>query len=162
APARIPRRPPRPDAPARDAPPSRPGLVRPRTERPHRAHGTARRARYARAPAVRLEEMRGSCPRGLGQDVGELIVDSVGIVGFGQAQALAHAKNVRVDSNGLLPEGIPEEHVGRLETDARQRGERHTVARYLAVVVGHERLGHPDDRARLGAIEPGRANLWLQ
>src|SRR5438876_1047763 len=59
-------------------------------------------------------------------------------------------------------DGVAEQHVGGLEADTGQRGERGAVAWDFAAVLGDQSVGHPDDGARLGAIKAGRPDLQLE
>jgi hypothetical protein len=70
---------------------------------------------------------------------------------------------VRVDDDALVDaEGVAEDHVGRLATDAWQRDELGHRAGNLAAVLLDEGLGHAPQGARLVAVEAGRPDVLLE
>ena len=67
-----------------------------------------------------------------------------------------------IDGKPRHAERVPEHHVGRLASDARQCDERLHRARHLAA-MGLDDFGrHAQERARLRTKEPGRLDLRLE
>src|SRR5438093_9517509 len=133
-----------------------PGLIGPGTERADRAD----RARWlpcrAGAAPVSRQEVGRQGPLPPGQDVDQLVVDLVGILGAREPQTLGDAEDVGVHGDRLLVEGVTEDDVGRLEADTRQRRQLVPRPRHRAAVALDQRPRHADERARLGAVEARR------
>jgi len=69
---------------------------------------------------------------------------------------------VGVDRDRLFSERVAQDHVRRLEPDARKGRQRLPRSRHLTAVLVDERFRHADDRAGLGAVEARGADLLLQ
>src|SRR5262245_26868106 len=94
-------------------------LAGPRAQRAHGTDGTRGLSRQTRTPAMSLHEVAGAGPLRAGQDLDELVVNPVGVVGAGEPQTLGDAKHVRVHGNRRLAEGVAQHDVSRLEPDPR-------------------------------------------
>src|SRR5262245_28901658 len=94
-------------------------LARPRAQRPHGTDGTRGLSRQTCTPTMSLQEVAGAGPLRAGQDLDELVVNPVRIVGAGEPQTLGDAKHVRVHGDRRLAEGVAQHDVGRLEPDTR-------------------------------------------
>ena len=101
-------------------------------------------------------------PTRLRDHLGELVVNSLRIVGAGETEALGHAEDVSVDGDRGLVERVAEHDVGSLQSDTGECDERITGSGNLAPVAIDKRLRHPEHRLRLRAEEAGRLDLALE
>ncbi len=111
--------------------------------RAHRADGADRAGRFtglAGSPAVRLNQMTEARPTRLRDHLGELVVNSLRIVGAGETEALGHAEDVSVDGDRGLVERVAEHDVGSLQSDTGECDERITGSGNLAPVAIDKRL----------------------
>src|SRR5437870_3892139 len=102
---------------------------------------------------MRLDQMTEARPTRLRDHLGELIVNTLRIVGAGETEALGHPEDVSVDRDRGLVERVTEHDVGGLQSDTGERDERVTGCGNLAPVAIDERLRHPEHRLRLRAEE---------
>ena len=96
-----------------------------------------------------------------GEERPDLVLDGDRVRLLGPAQPAGDAPEVGVDRDPRDTEGVAEDDVGGLATDARQLDEVLEAARDLSPVVRDEGLPETDDGARLGAVEAGRSQDLL-
>src|SRR5665213_1473486 len=80
----------------------------------------AERRWLADAAAMEDEGVGRARPARLGHRVAELLLDDDGVVAFGDADAIGHAKHVPIDRKSGDAERVAEHDVGGLPADARQ------------------------------------------
>ena len=88
--------------------------------------------------------------KGLRHNFLELQFDLERILARGEAGAVAHTKDVRVDREGFLTESGVEHDVRRLPSDTRQLLELFAGSRNLAGMIADQGFGQGDDVLRLG------------
>src|SRR5436853_6905707 len=138
------------------------GFVGPGTQRADRANRARRLSCRAGAAPVRRQEVGRQRPLPPGEHIDELVMDLVGVLGAREPEALGDPEDVGVHGDRRLVEGVTEDDIGRLEADARQRGQRLPCPRLRAPVALAERPCHADERARLGAVEARRVDQALE
>lgn len=84
----------------------------------------------------------------------QLLLDSQGVGSDCQARPVRHAKHMGVHGHCWLTKKDIEHHIGRLAPYSRQRFERVTVLRHLAIVLLQQLLAEQPNVLGLGAVQP--------
>ncbi len=90
-----------------------------------------------------------------GEELHQVVLDFDRIGVLGQAESAAEAADVGIDDHAGDVEGIAEDDVGGLATDAGELGEGFEGGGHLALMFFHQGLGAGDDVLRLVVIEAG-------
>src|SRR5262249_17905877 len=112
--------------------------------------------------SMRDEEMGGFGPLRAGNDLAELIVHGIRIVGSGQAEALRNAEDVSVDREGRNAKRVAQHDVGGLAPHPWKRGQLFQRLRDLSPMPFDERPAHADHRASLRLEESRGVNFALE
>src|ERR1051325_8123780 len=95
----------------------------------------AERRRRTDAPSMQDERVRRAGPALLRQRATQLLLDSHGVVAFGDADPVRDAEDVTVDGQARHAERMAEDDVRGLAADARQLDERVHAGRHRAAML---------------------------
>ena len=118
--------------------------------------------RLADIAAVQDQPVMGMDAERRGRRLVQLEFDRQHRLALGQPGAVADAEDMRVDREGLLPEGGVEHHIGGLAPDPRQALERGAILGHFAAIVVDQHLRQRDDVLGLGVEQADRLDVLFQ
>ena len=126
------------------------------------AGAAGRRPGMAATSAVPDQTVRQARPVFLGDEFGDLELDLDRVFALGPAKTTHQAAKMGVDRQPRDVEGIAEDDIGRLTSDAGQRHEVLEFLGHLALVAVGERLAEAEQAGGLVPVEPRRLDQSLK